>query len=202
MLATELLARLPRLHTLLISHPPPTRTYGYGLSLDDAGLSFSESMWLSRRVIRELTLEDKPSVLRRLAFSADIEWHKTDDPRGWHWSGDPRYYRDLRGSLDDSDRSCADESESEFEDEAAVDETESVYSEPSEDGTVYVDSGYEDDREDTVEGGHEEDEGGADDGDLDAKGADDGYGSEASEEFDSRFLPDGVLDWRRLPYAG
>ena len=196
MLATELLARLPRLHTLLISHPPQTRTYG--LSLDDAGLSFAESMWLSRRVIREL--EDKPSVLRRLAFSADIEWHKTDDPSGWHWSGDPRYYRDLRGSLDDSDRSCKDESESEFEDEPAADGTDSVYSGPSEDGTVYVDSGYEDDRG-SVEDGHEEDEGGASDGDLETEGADDGYGSEASEEYDTRFLPDGVLDWRGLPYA-
>ncbi|KAM5541970.1 hypothetical protein V8D89_004280, partial [Ganoderma adspersum] len=198
MLATELIARLPHLHTLLISHAPPTRTYG--LSLDDAGLSFAESMWLSRKVILGLGLEDKPSALWRLAFSADIEWHKSDDPSGWHWSGNPRYCRDLRGSLDDSDPSCADESEPAFEDEAAEDGTESVYSGPSEDGTAYVDSGYEDDGG-SVEDGHEDDGGGADDGDLDAGGADDGYGSEASEEYDTRFLPDGVLNWAGLPYA-
>ncbi|KAM5541966.1 hypothetical protein V8D89_004276, partial [Ganoderma adspersum] len=192
MLATELIARLPHLHTLLISHAPPTRTLG--LCLDDAGLSFAESMWLSRKVILGLGLEDKPSALRRLAFSADIEWHKMDDPSGWHWSGEPRYCHDLRGGLDDQE--YTDGSESEFEDEAAEDDVKSVRS-----GTVGIDSGYEDDREGTVEVGQEDDGGGADDGDLDAGGADDGYGSEASEEYDTRFLPDGVLNWAGLPYA-
>ncbi|PIL33255.1 hypothetical protein GSI_04705 [Ganoderma sinense ZZ0214-1] len=197
MLADELVTRLPRLRTLLISHAPPTRTHG--LSLDDTGLSFTESMRLSRKVI--LGLEDKQSMLQRLAVSADIEWRKMDD--GWRWSGDPRYYRALGGSLDDPE--CKDELEPEFEDEDdEVTEAEggSVYSGPSEDGTVCADSGYEDGK--GVESDGYEDGGeGVDDGQEEDRGSgDDGYRSEASEDLeDTRFLPDVVSVWEELPYV-
>ena len=90
LLASELITRLPRLHTLLISkaQAPLTRTHGPSFGEAELELTFAEALRLSRTILTE-RLEDKPSALRRFALSADIEWRKNDD--GWHWAGDPRY---------------------------------------------------------------------------------------------------------------
>ncbi len=152
LLASELITHLPRLHTLLISkaQAPLARTHGPSFGEAELELTFPEALRLSRTILTE-RLEDKPSALRRFALSADIEWRKNDD--GWHWAGDPRYYRALGGSLDDPDCQDRDASRSKCDDESADESEREEYGSSDDESIVTVgfDSGYEDEGEDVDE---------------------------------------------------
>ncbi|KAI1787697.1 hypothetical protein LXA43DRAFT_683422 [Ganoderma leucocontextum] len=132
-LASELVAHLPRLHTLLISRAPPERKCF--VPLDEEESMVAEALQLSRKMVYEFKSR---SALRRFALSTAIEWHKDDD--GWRWVGDRARYGELGGHLDDPDYQ---DGSSEYDGEA----------EDERDG---VDEGYEDEREDVDPGNGDE----------------------------------------------